>query len=118
MTPRERLENPDLFGKTPKAIWSPVSSSDPVQVAAFGAAYMQHMFACQVAEALREEGGNAMWLAEQTGLNHRHLSHVLRGRQVVTLATMIAITLALDRVELFPAPASLADMIPWITSPS
>jgi len=35
--------------------------------------------------------------------------HVLRGRQAVSLTTMIAVIWALDRVELLPAPSSLTD---------
>lgn len=112
VTPRDWLDNPDTFGKSDKAVWRRVTDDDPGVQAAFAAAYLQHVFACQVAEALRDEGRNAVWLAERAGLKQRHLSHVLRGRQSVSFPTMIAVVRALDRVELLPAPSSLSDLIP------
>lgn len=112
VTPRDWLRNPDRLGKSAKAEWLKAGSDDPGILAVYSAAFLHHMFACQVADALREEGFSAIWLAEHAGLKQRHLSHVLRGRQAVTLPTMVAIIRALDRVELLPAPSSLAHLAP------
>jgi hypothetical protein len=111
VAPRDWLDNPDLYGKTGKATWRP-RPADPLELAAYSAAYLQHMFACQVEQALRDDGTLVAELADATGLNRRHLSHILRGRQTISWPATLAIVRALDRIELLPAPSAIADLTP------
>ena len=109
--PRDWLNEPNLFGRSLKSKWKYQGDRSDV-VAEQGAAWLQHQFCCGVREALDHDGRSNRWLAQAAGLKERHLSHILRGRQVVSIRTMVAIIHALERVELWPAPASLSDTRP------
>lgn len=105
--------NPQLFGKSAKAKWKPQTDTKLDRNSPdYAAAYLQHTFACQVEEACREDGLSSGDLADTAGLSTSNLSHILRGRQTVTFASMIAIVRALGRVEIMPAPGSLNDLFP------
>ena len=111
MAPRDWLDNPDLYGKSAKATWR-AAPTDKAEFAAYSAAYVQHMFACHVEQTLRDDGTLVADLAAGAGMNRRHISHILRGRQTMSWAAALAIVHALGRIELLPAPSSVADLTP------
>jgi hypothetical protein len=111
--PRDWLVNPDQFGRTAKARWKPATDFlTAAELADRSAAYLQHMFACNVAEVLREDVLTIADVARTADVNAGSLGHVMRGRHALTLATMIGVVIALGRVDLFPAPASLDEVQP------
>lgn len=88
------------------------AGDDPLVIAEQSAAFLQHVFAYQVEESLRHGGRTVKWLSERSGLTPGHLSHVLRGEQNMSVATMAGIVRALDQVELFPAPSGVGALNP------
>jgi len=111
--PRDWMEKPDHFGRVPDAAWTPATSFlTPPEMAARSAAYLQHQFSCDVAATLREDTSTIAATAEAAGLNAGNLNHALRGRHTMSLAMMIGVVVALGRVELFPAPASISTLQP------
>jgi DNA-binding phage protein len=82
------------------------------ELAERSAAYLQHMFSCNVAEVLREDASTLAYVARSANLNAGNLNHAMRGRHALTLATMIGVVVAMDRVDLFPAPSSLGEVQP------
>ena len=113
VAPRDWLVNPDQFGRTPTAPWKPTTDflrAD--ELAERSAAYLQHMFSCQVAEVLREDPSTLAHVARTANLNAGNLNHAMRGRHSLTLATMIGVVVAIGRVDLFPAPASIDELQP------
>lgn len=113
MRPRDWLENPDQFGRTTKAKWKPAPDFlEANELAERSAAYQQHMFSCDVAEVLREDASTLAEVARTANLNAGNLNHAMRGRHALTLATMIGVVVAIERVDLFPAPSSLEKIFP------
>lgn len=111
VAPRDWLKEPEKFGRSRTAEWKRQPDRFDVHTEQ-SAAFLHHQFSCDVRAALDDDGRTIRWLADATGYRERHLSHVLRGRQQLTIVTMVSIVWALDRVELWPAPASIDDMRP------
>jgi hypothetical protein len=107
------MQKPDQFGRVPHAAWKPATSFlTAPELATRSAAFLQHQFSCQVAETLREDTSTIAALAAAAGLNAGNLNHALRGRHTMSLAMMIGVAVALERIELLPAPGALAELSP------
>ena len=117
--PRDWMEKPDQFGRVPHAAWKPATTFlTAPELASRSSAFLQHQFSCQVAETLREYTSTIAALAETAGLNAGNLNHALRGRHTMSLAMMVGVVVALERVELLPAPSSLESLQPRPTTAS
>lgn len=114
--PREWLLEPALFGKSLRAQWRPVPTTEGLPLreaeAERSAALLQHRFSISFDAQLRDRNLMVKDVAEAVGVEASHLSHVLRGRQAITLRMMLLLVVELDDVSLFPAPASIAEMQP------
>lgn len=88
------------------------ASLTPRESAERAAAFLQHQFAYYFETDLRESNVKARDVAQRVGMDPRHLSHVLRGQQQMPLATLILLVVERGDIQLFPAPASIAELTP------
>lgn len=111
--PREWLVDPALFGKSLRAEWRKMPATLTAREAAErSAALVQHRFCCHFEAELRDANDMVKDVAERVGVEPGHLSHVLRGRQKLSMEMMLLLVIDSGSIELFPELTSIADLMP------
>ena len=110
-TPRELLENPTQFGRFHSPVWKHVPD-DHVSKARAALALQQHHLALAMDEEMRERGCTQRELAEELGMTAGTFGKRLRGHDPLSATEVYSWLFFLRRVELWPVPENLDDLLP------
>lgn len=110
--PRSFLVQPAQFGRATKPDWRPADDDSPTTQARRALALVQHQLALAVEAEIRERGITQAELASEMGVSAGTLGKKLRGHDPLYGEDLFAWVLHLGRVELWPAPANLNDLMP------
>ena len=110
--PRDFLAQPSQFGRAAQPVWLPPTDDTLLTKSRRALALLQHNLARGVEAEIRERGITQKQLAEELGVPAGTLGKKLRGHDALFGEDVFAWMLHLGRVELWPAPANLDELLP------
>jgi hypothetical protein len=114
-SPRLLLVLPEQFGRATSPEWLAAveAESDELVVRARRAlAFQQHQLALALEADIRERGITRVVAAAELGVPASTLGKKLRGHDPMYAEDLFAWVLHLDRVDLWPAPSNLNELLP------
>jgi len=106
------LENPSLFGRAQSPVWLPPVDGSLPDRAHRALALFQHQLSLAMADEIRERGITQQALAAELGVPAGSFGKKLRGHDPLFGEDLFAWVLHLGRVEVWPAPANLDELLP------
>jgi hypothetical protein len=112
-SPRDELVVPSQFGRARRPEWVPLDvDADLLSRARRALAFLQHELAVAVGDEIRERGVSQAELAGEIGVPAGTFGKKLRGHDPLHSEDMFVWVLHLGRVDLWPVPANLDDLLP------
>jgi hypothetical protein len=116
--PRDLLVNPAQFGRARHPEWKTPNPGTLVERSQHALAYLQHQLAFAVEDEIRERGITQRALATEMAMSPGTLGKKLRGQDPLLGEDLFAWILHLDRIDLWPTPANLDELLPADTGPN